>query len=70
MRCGNCRSAIASRRYVYGQGALRGIAPLCDTCATALSAIGMDIRPGDREADTRPEWMRRLRAKDFTGSVA
>jgi hypothetical protein len=76
MTCGNCRSAIATRRYAYGQGAIRNIAPLCDGCVASLEAIGMDLRPHqptlrqavvrEPEKDTRPMWLRNLTPKDMT----
>lgn len=72
MMCQNCRSAIATRRYGYGRGVVRNIAPLCDRCAETLTGLGMDLR-AERVApvtDTRPRWLRNLRAKDFTGSIA
>jgi len=62
--CSNCRSAIATHRYAYVAGTVR-IAPLCDPCHAALSAIGMDLREERRsvERDTRPEWLKRSLAK-------
>jgi len=64
MRCQNCRSAIATRRYAYGRTPIR-LAPLCDECRDTLNGLGFDLRPVERsvERDTRPEWMKRSLAK-------
>jgi len=75
--CGNCRIAIATRRYgVYASDSPFArptrIAALCDLCREALIGLGMGLREERRaaEPDTRPEWRKRLRAKDFSGSIA
>ena len=76
MICQNCRSAIATARYVYGHGAIRNLTVLCDPCAVSLRGIGMDLRVeratdyGLERTDRRPVWLRNLKAKDFTGSIA
>jgi hypothetical protein len=76
MICQNCRSSIATSRYVYGLNGMRKLSVLCAPCAGSLVAIGMDLRAGrssDRDLsreDTRPAWVRNLKAKDFTGSIA
>jgi len=72
MICRNCKSAIATARYVAGVGALRTIAPLCDSCAASLNGMGFGfVRQAEPVAqDTRPRWLRNLKAKDFSGSVA
>ncbi len=72
MNCGNCRSSIATTRYAYGRP-IRRITALCAPCAASLTALGMDLRASRAEAapvDNRPAWVRNLRAKDFTGSIA
>lgn len=73
MICQNCRSAVATGRYVYGQGKVRNLTTLCDGCRLILQGMGMDLRSGQPIAkveDTRPAWLRNLRSKDFTGSIA
>ena len=81
MKCGNCHEAIATRRYAYGQGAIRNIAPLCDGCVAILEGMGMDLRvqtPTLRQAvvqpepeDKRPVWLRNLAPKIMDhGSIA
>ena len=71
MICKNCRAAIATARYVAGIGSLRTIAPLCDSCATSLNGIGFGfVRQAEPVAqDTRPRWLRNLKAKDMTSGV-
>lgn len=78
MTCQNCRSSIATGRYSYNLGAVRMLTVLCEPCAASLRSVGMNLRDGratdrdlDRPAeDRRPVWLRNLRAKDFTGTVA
>jgi len=65
MRCSNCRSAIATRRYGIYQSDMpfaqpTRIAPICDDCAARLRGLGMGLREqGEPVADTRPVWLRR-----------
>lgn len=71
----NCRNGDCSnmgKRYIFGLGHTRQLTVLCDDCAAKLSAIGMNLRSEDRSAerDTRPAWLRNLKPRDMTGSIA
>jgi hypothetical protein len=65
----NANPRLYYRPLTGGQTAV-----LCAGCVTALRAMGMDFIPMERRnLDTRPfvpEWLRRGKGKDLTGSAA
>lgn len=72
MLCRNGDCTHIGKRYVIGFGVTRQLTVLCGLCAESLAGMGLHLR-AERDPeppDDRPRWLRGLRAKDYTGSVA